>query len=87
MGLIEFFKNQGGRGIVSYYPYHLICPELKIGEKENQMIIKHYQATAKKLGLLESGGSDFHGGDRETINAVEIPGAVLEKLKKAREGG
>lgn len=84
LGLIEFFQNHGGQGIETYYPYHLICPELKIGEKENLQIIKFYQETAKEKNLLESGGSDFHGGDRETINAVRIPNSVLENLKKAR---
>ncbi len=78
---IEFFQKNGGQGIETYYPYHIICPELKIGEKENFEIIAFYQETAKKCGLLESGGSDFHGGDRETINAVRIPDSVLEKLK------
>ncbi len=80
--LIEFVQQQGGQGIETYYPYHIICPKLKIGEKENSEITRFYQKIAKKEGLLESGGSDFHGGDRETINTVKIPDAVLDKLKK-----
>ncbi|MAG22198.1 MAG: hypothetical protein CL943_02750 [Candidatus Diapherotrites archaeon] len=83
LDLIKFFKKQGGQGIETYYPYYMIVPELKIGEKENLELIKFYQKTANDLGLLEAGGSDFHGGDRETINAVEMPETVLEKLKEA----
>ncbi len=83
--LIDFFQSQGGHGIETYYPYHLLCPELKIGEKENLQIIKSFREIAKNRNLLESGGSDFHGGDRETINSVKIPYEVLAKLKQAHK--
>lgn len=81
--LIDFFQAQGGQGIETFYPYHLLCPRLKIGEKENLGLIKSFREIAKKRKLLESGGSDFHGGDRETINSVKIPYEVLAKLKEA----
>ncbi len=82
--LVEFFQSNGGQGIETYYPYYLIYPHLKISEKENLEIIEFYQKIAKENGLLESGGSDFHGGDRETINAVKMPYSVLEKIKVRR---
>jgi predicted metal-dependent phosphoesterase TrpH len=80
--LIDFFQKQGGHGIETYYPYHLICPELKIDEEENLRLIESFQEIAKNHKLLESGGSDFHGGGRQTINSVKIPYEVLDKLKK-----
>ena len=81
--LIDFFQKQGGQGIETYYPYHLICPELKIDEKENLRIIQSFQEIAKNRKMFESGGSDFHGGDRQTINSVKIPDEVLATLKAA----
>ncbi len=83
--LIEFFKKQGGQGIETYYPYYIICPRLKIDKKENTKIIKFFQKIAKEKNLLESGGSDFHGGDRQTINSVTIPDSVLKKIKKSSQ--
>src|SRR3989344_2014834 len=80
---INFFQGSKGDGIETYYPYHLICSEKKISEKENLALINFFRGTAKSLGLLESGGSDFHGGDRQTINAVGIPDSVLEKLRES----
>ncbi len=79
--LIKIFQKIGGEGIETYYPYHIICPELKINKKENQKLIRFYQDIAKSMKLLESGGSDFHGSDRYTLGEVEIPDEVLAKLK------
>jgi predicted metal-dependent phosphoesterase TrpH len=81
--LIEFFQDNGGQGIETYYPYHIVCPELGIGEKENTHLIRFYRETAAARKLLETGGSDFHGKFRETISAVNVPDAVLGKLKEA----
>ena len=81
--LIDFFRKQGGQGIETYYPYHIICPELKIDKIENQKLIEFYRQTAEANKMLEAGGSDFHGGDRQTINAIKIQDSVLDKLKKA----
>jgi hypothetical protein len=83
--LIELFQKKGGHGIETYYPYHVLCPELRVGEKQNAETVKFFQKIARKCGLLESGGSDFHGGDRDSINAVHVPDSVLEKLKEARQ--
>ena len=33
--LIDYFIKNGGDGIETYYPYHIVCPELKIDEKGN----------------------------------------------------
>lgn len=50
---------------------------------------KHYKALAKKLGILATGGSDFHGGifegvwpDKNIERGFKVPYSVYEKLKK-----
>jgi predicted metal-dependent phosphoesterase TrpH len=51
---------------------------------------RHYKALAKKLGVLTTGGSDFHGGifegvwpDEVTGKRFKVPYWVYERLKKA----
>lgn len=80
--IIGYFIKNGGDGIETYYPYHIICPELKIGEKGNHEMINFYKKIAKSKKLLESGGNDYHGNDRATLGEVKIPESVLENLKK-----
>ncbi|MEK6876208.1 MAG: PHP domain-containing protein, partial [Nanoarchaeota archaeon] len=80
--IIGYFIESDGDGIETYYPYHIICPELKIDENGNQEMIKFYKKIAKSKKLLESGGNDYHGNDRATLGEVEIPESVLENLKK-----
>lgn len=79
--IIHIFKELGGEGIETYYPYHIVCPQLNIDEKENMKLIKNFQDLAKSLNLIESGGNDFHGSDRNTMAAVDVPDSVLDKLK------
>ena len=83
--LIGAFTKLGGRGIETYYPYHLICPDLKIGRKENNNLVKFYQKIAASHKLFESGGSDFHGTDRDTLGKIAVPDKVLLHLKSAVE--
>jgi len=80
--LIKLFQRQGGQGIETYYPYHIVWPETEIGEKENTELIKSFQKTAKNFGLLESGGSDFHGRERTALGSMNVPDGVLEKMKE-----
>ncbi|MGN0574336.1 MAG: PHP domain-containing protein [Acutalibacteraceae bacterium] len=53
-------------------------------QKEQQLA----ESLAEKHGILQSGGSDFHGGNKPDINMgsgkgnLEIPFAFYEKLKK-----
>lgn len=82
--LIKMFRNAGGEGIETYYPYWIICPELKISKEQNNELVKFYQETARKENLLEGGGSDFHGGDRNTLGEIAIPDDVLKKLEERR---
>ncbi|MEK6949737.1 MAG: PHP domain-containing protein [Nanoarchaeota archaeon] len=80
--LIDYFIENGGDGIETYYPYNIICPELKLGKNGNEKLIEFYRNVARKKKLLESGGNDHHGNYRFTLGEVKIPESVLENLKK-----
>ncbi len=79
--LIDYFIGNGGDGIETYYPYHIICPELEIGEKGNKKLILFYRGIAKTKKVLESGGNDHHGNYRFTLGKIKIPDKILENLK------
>jgi len=79
--LIRIFKNLGGQGIETYYPYHATCPDLKIDANENNNLIRFYRNKALLFGLLESGGSDFHGENRNTISDISVPDNLLDNFR------
>ncbi|MFH0837537.1 MAG: PHP domain-containing protein [Candidatus Aenigmatarchaeota archaeon] len=79
--LIKIFSLLGGQCIETYYPYHIIFPDMKIDIEENEKLVKTYQKITHSLKLLESGGGDFHGGNRDTLGTMKIPDSVLEKLE------
>lgn len=80
--LIDYFVDNGGQGIETYYPYHIICPDLNLDEKGNNKLINFYKGIAKSKNILESGGGDFHGKYRPTLGKLNIPDSVLENLRK-----
>jgi predicted metal-dependent phosphoesterase TrpH len=48
-------------------------------------VTKHYQNLARRMGLLATGGSDFHGhtvDGRRDIGDVAVPYSVVQKLKR-----
>lgn len=50
--------------------------------------VQSFQALARELGLLVTGGSDCHGGfgnDPPVIGTLSIPYSVVEELKKHKE--
>ncbi|HOP10164.1 MAG TPA: PHP domain-containing protein [Oscillospiraceae bacterium] len=71
-------KEAGLAGIEGYYTEY--TPELQ----------DKYQTMAKRLGLLISGGTDFHAAMKPHISIgvglgnLNIPYSVLENIKKAR---
>jgi predicted metal-dependent phosphoesterase TrpH len=70
--LIPGMINDGLRGLEVYYSGHGVSKT------------RHYLDLAKKLGLLVTGGSDFHGVDsgREVkLGELTIPDRLVEKLK------
>ncbi|MBS3132177.1 PHP domain-containing protein [Candidatus Woesearchaeota archaeon] len=82
--LIDYFLDNGGDGIETYYPYHIICPELKIDERGNEEMIKFYKSIAAKKHVLESGGNDHHGNFRFTLGKIKIPYSVLENIRSRK---
>ena len=81
--LIDYFIANGGDGIETYYPYHIICPELKIDSNGNKKLIEFYKEIVKSKNLLESGGNDHHDMYRSTLGEIQIPESILENLKKS----
>jgi len=79
--LIDYFIDNEGEGIETYYPYHIICPELNLDEKGNEDLINFYKGIVKSKNILESGGNDHHGKYRFTLGKVKIPEKVLENLR------
>jgi|SRR3989344_393581 len=79
--LIKLFKEAGGDGIETYYPYHLVFPQLKLDERGNNDLIQFYKGVAKQNDLIESGGCDHHGAKRNTLAALKIPMSVLDNMK------
>jgi len=73
--LIEEFVSYGLAGIEVYYPEH------------SQSMVNFYLDLAKKLNLLVTGGTDFHGNAKPEIKLgmIKIPFALVEKLRQAKK--
>jgi len=70
--VVETLAARGLRGIEVWHPQH------------NSVTVRRYQALAARLGLLETGGSDFHGEGRSAdLGDVPVPPRVLAALKRA----
>ena len=71
-GVIVGLVAAGLRGIEVWHPQH------------TPPTVNRYRALARRLGLLETGGSDFHGGGRPVdLGAQPVPVSVLAPLKLA----
>jgi predicted metal-dependent phosphoesterase TrpH len=70
--VVESLAAQGLRGIEVWHPQH------------SPVTVRRYEALAERLGLLVTGGSDFHGPGRSTgLGDLPVPLRVLEPLKRA----
>jgi predicted metal-dependent phosphoesterase TrpH len=70
--VIERLAGAGLRGIEVWHPQH------------GPSTIRHYHALATKLGLLATGGSDFHGVGRSVdLGDIAVPFSALMALKDA----
>ncbi|MDX9702447.1 MAG: PHP domain-containing protein [Candidatus Auribacterota bacterium] len=71
--LIERFVKDGLDGLEVIHSEHSISD------------MKKYKAIAKQYGLLETGGSDFHGAshDRRELGGIPIPYSMLENMQQA----
>ncbi|MDO9572801.1 MAG: PHP domain-containing protein [Candidatus Omnitrophota bacterium] len=73
--LITEFVSYGLQGLEVYYPEH------------SQSQVNFYLDLAKNLGLLVTGGSDFHGSVKPNIKlgTIKIPFELVEKLRLAKK--
>lgn len=79
--LFEAFKQHGGQAVEVYYSYHRNMT--KVEEKLTKKLNQEAKKLAKKYGLLESGGSDYHASDKgEKLGGIRVPKDALEKLRK-----
>jgi predicted metal-dependent phosphoesterase TrpH len=55
-----------------------------IHPKHNEHQTRHFSEMAKRNGLLETGGSDYHGGNRGdgVLGKYKVPYEVVDKLKE-----
>jgi hypothetical protein len=65
--------EMGLGGVETYYPTHT-------GEQ-----VARYEAEARRLGIVATGGADYHGdpGRRPDLGGQPMPADVLDKLRKA----
>jgi hypothetical protein len=76
--LILKLLKEGLKGIEAYYPEHSL-PE-----------VAQYKALAERHGLVLSGGTDYHGIEKESVDVgvgrgeMKIPYALVEKLKAVK---
>ena len=70
--------KEGLKGIEVYYPEH---SSSEIGK---------YKALAEKHGLILTGGTDYHGIDKESLDVgvgrgeMKLPYSIVESLKAVR---
>jgi hypothetical protein len=70
--VIERLRASGLRGIEVWHPQH------------GNATVRRYHVLAERLGLLETGGSDFHGEHRSVdLGELPVPVTVLDPLKQA----
>ncbi|MFH1191602.1 MAG: PHP domain-containing protein [Candidatus Omnitrophota bacterium] len=73
--LIAEFTDYGLEGIEVHYPEH------------SQAVVNFYLDLVKKLNLLVTGGTDFHGHAKPQIKLgmIKIPLELVEKLRLAKK--
>jgi predicted metal-dependent phosphoesterase TrpH len=64
----------GLMGIEVDHPCHSVKQRLKLGQ------------LAREYGLLRTGGSDYHGGEEDSLNRLELSLDFLVPLKEAASG-
>lgn len=70
--VVEALAAQGLSGIEVWHPQH------------SSLTVRRYHALAERLGLLETGGSDFHGEGRSAaLGDIPVPERVFAALKQA----
>ncbi len=81
--VVSDFNLLGGDGIETFYDYAKNYAHKGYTEKDNMEAHQHLHLLAEELGLLESGGSDFHGPNKgPALGTFGPPDEILERLKK-----
>ena len=63
--MIHRARTIGVQGLEIAYPYNKNRPHYGLALAEVQALIAHFAALADELGLVKSGGSDFHGKGKD----------------------
>lgn len=72
VSVVESLVEGGLRGIEVWHPQH------------GATTVRRYRELARRLGLLESGGSDYHAPGRGAdLGDMPVPQAAVTKLKEA----
>lgn len=80
--LLSDFRSLGGDGIETYYDYASNYPRKGYTKEDNERLRSELQGMARELGLLESGGSDFHSPKKGAqLGGFGPPDDLLAKLK------
>ncbi len=79
---IKYFIKNKGDGIETYYDYSTSRHHTSFAQ--NNRINKKFRRIAKRCGLLETGGSDFHGRSDQALGRLKVPFSLLEKLENHR---
>jgi predicted metal-dependent phosphoesterase TrpH len=58
-------------GVVVFYPY---------GKSVRSLLVRHYRALARQLGIKPAGGTDFHGDGRSGMAELRLPLRLCEDL-------
>jgi len=70
--IVEELVRLGLRGIEVWHPQH------------HAATVRRYRELARRLGLLETGGSDFHGAHRgPDLGGMRVPLAAWHRLREA----
>jgi len=72
-GYIALFAEMGLNGIEAFYPTY------------SRVQTRHYLEMARRMGLLASGGSDFHGGQKidNPLGRIRVPAVFVKKISAA----
>lgn len=96
---IELIKSSGGVPVIAHpgtigdpdyvvYLAKLGIQGIEVWHPEHpQELIEIFNKMADDLGLLKTGGSDFHGGKRgkADLGTIRVPYTLVEKLKWQRD--
>lgn len=83
--LIPDFKRLGGDAMETYYDYASNASRRGNELSDLDALHEKAHALADKYGLLQSGGSDFHGEEKnQRLGAFSVPDEVLARLRQAR---